>query len=120
MSSLAEHFSLEKECILHPVDYKTIMKYQHNNKNLVENARSNTNYSIKYFHWLDKTFYLICRRHKIVICKVLRKKVIEWYHNSLCQPEETCTELSIVQHFLDIRNNMESYLLRKQKATLVS
>ena len=33
MSSLAEHFSLEKEDVLHPVNYKTIMRYQQN-KNL--------------------------------------------------------------------------------------
>ena len=28
MSSLAEHFSFEKEDVLHPVNHKTIMQYQ--------------------------------------------------------------------------------------------
>ena len=35
MSSLAEHLSLEKEDVLHPVNYKTIMQYQQNNKPLI-------------------------------------------------------------------------------------
>ena len=38
ISSLAEHLSLEKEDVLHPVNYKTIMQYQQNNKPLVETA----------------------------------------------------------------------------------
>ena len=47
----------------------------------------------------DKKYSLICRKHKIVIPKLLEKQVVEWYHNALCHPGETCTELSIAQHF---------------------
>ena len=36
MSSSAEHFSLEKEDVLHPVNYKTIMQYQQKDKPLIE------------------------------------------------------------------------------------
>ena len=25
--------------------------------------------------------------------------MVQWYHNALCHPGETCTELSIAQHF---------------------
>ena len=39
MSSLAEHFSIEKEDILYPVNYKTIMRYQQNDKLLIETAK---------------------------------------------------------------------------------
>ena len=35
----------------------------------------------------------------VVIPKQLEKLVVEWYHNALCHPGETRTELSISQHF---------------------
>ena len=99
ISPLAEHFSLEKEDVLCPVNYKTIMQYQQNNKSLIETAELNKYYLIKHFHGADKKYYLLCRKHKIVIPKLLGKQVVEWYHNALCYPGETCTELSIAQHF---------------------
>ena len=55
MSTLAEHFVLEKEDILHTVNYKTIMQYQQSNKPLIETAKSNRYNSIKHFHGTDKT-----------------------------------------------------------------
>ena len=33
-----------------------------------------------------------------MIPKLLEKQVVEWYHNTLCHPGETRTELSIAQH----------------------
>ena len=74
MSSLAEHFSLEKENVLHPVNYKTIMRYQENDKSLIETAKLNKDYSTKHFHRVDKKYSLICAKHKIVIPKPLEKK----------------------------------------------
>ena len=41
MSSLAERHSLEKEDVLHPVNYKSIMQYHQNDKPLIETAKSN-------------------------------------------------------------------------------
>ena len=67
MSSLAERFSLEKEDVLHPVNYKTTMRYQQYNKPLIETAKLDKDYSIKYFHGTDKKCSFICREHKIVI-----------------------------------------------------
>ena len=99
MSSLAEHFSFEKEDVLHSVNYKTIMKYQQDDKPLIETAKLNKDYSIKHFHGADKKYSFICRKHKIVIPKLLEKKEVEWYHNALCHPGETRTELSIARHF---------------------
>ena len=93
MSSLAENFSLEKEDILHPVNYKTIMQYQQNNKPLIETTKLKKDYSIKFFHGADKKDSLICTTHKIVIPKLLEKQVVEWYHNALCHSGETHTEL---------------------------
>jgi len=97
--SLAEHFALEEEDILHPTSYKTIIRYQQQDKNLIKIAKQNNDYSIKHFHGADKKYSLICRKHRIVIPKQLEKRVVEWYHHTLCHPGETRTELTIAQHF---------------------
>ena len=60
MSSLPEYFSLEKEDVLHPPSYKTIMRYQQNDKPLIESAKLNKDNSIKHFHGKDKKNFLIC------------------------------------------------------------
>ena len=65
MSSLAKHFSLEKENILHPIKQKTIMQYQQNNKPLIETAKSNKFYSIKRFHGADKKIPLFVESTKL-------------------------------------------------------
>ena len=57
------------------------MQYHENNKSLIETAKSNNEYSIKHFHMVDKKYSLICRKHKIVIPKVLEKQVVD--HNAL-------------------------------------
>ena len=54
MAALAEHFSIETEDILHPINYKSSMQYQQNNKFLIETAKLNKDCSIKYFHGTDK------------------------------------------------------------------
>ena len=46
MSSLAEHFSLEKDDIIHPINYKTTMRYQQNDKPLIDTAKLNKDCSI--------------------------------------------------------------------------
>ena len=38
ISSLVEHFSLEKEDGPHPVNFKSISQYQQDNKSLIENT----------------------------------------------------------------------------------
>ena len=75
------------------------MQCQQNNKSLIELAKLMKDYSIKHFHVSDKKYSLICRKHKIVISKVLEKQVVEWYHNALYHPGETYAELSMAQHF---------------------
>ena len=65
MSSLAEHFSLEKEDVLHPVNYNTIIQYQHNDKPIIETSIFNKKYAIKHFHRTDKKYSLICRKQKL-------------------------------------------------------
>ena len=75
------------------------MRYQQNDRPLIETDKLSKDYSIQHFHGADKKYSLICRNHEIVIHKLLEKKVVEWYHNAICHPGETFTELSIAQHF---------------------
>ena len=49
------------------------MQYQQHDKPLIETAKLNKDYSIKYFHGADKKYTLICRKYKIVIPKSLEK-----------------------------------------------
>ena len=99
MPTLAEYFSLEKEDVLHRVNYITIVWYQQNSTPLVEIAKLDKDYSIKHFDGADKKYSLICRNHKLGISKVLEKQVVEWYHNALIHPGDTHAELSIGQYF---------------------
>ena len=73
MSSLIEHVYLKKEDVPHPVNYKTIMQYQQNNKCLIETAKSNKEFTIKQFHGADKKYSLICSKYEVVIPKTLKK-----------------------------------------------
>ena len=75
------------------------MQYQQNNKPLIETAKLNINCSMKHFHGADKKYSLIYRKHEIVIPRLLKNQVVEWYYNALYHPGETCTELSIAQCF---------------------
>ena len=99
MSSLAEHFSLEKElfCNSKLQNYHAISKTRQ--KPLIETVKLNKDYSIMHFHGADKKYSLVCRKHKIVIPKVLQKQVVERYHNALYHPEETRRDLSMAQYF---------------------
>ena len=74
------------------------MQDQQNDKDLLKIAQNSKDYSIQNFHGADKKYSLICKNRKIVIPKQLQKQVVEWYHNALCHPGETRTELSISQH----------------------
>ena len=62
MLSLIELFFLEKEDVLRPVNYKNIIRYQQNDKPLIETAKLNKYYFIKHFHGADKKYSLICRK----------------------------------------------------------
>ena len=78
---------------------KLLCKFNKNDKPLIETAILNLDYSIQHFYKADKKYSLICEKQKIVVLKLLEKQVVEWYHNDLCRPGETRTELSIAQHF---------------------
>ena len=82
-----------------PVTYSTIMKHQQKDKNLLKLFKS-SKLKFKDFHGGGKTFKLIVNNeNKIRLPKTLQIRTVEWYHNVLCHPGETRTELTIKQHF---------------------
>ena len=100
---MAECFGLDKSDLptdLMPVNYKVIEHHQKHDRDLNAKVKSFTkNYTLKTFHGGGKTRELICYNGLIVIPKTLKKKVVEWYHTTLCHPGETRTEQTIRQHF---------------------
>ena len=44
-------------------------------------------------------YSLICRHRIKVTFTLIQQTLVEWYHNVLCHPGETRTELTIGQHF---------------------
>ena len=83
-----------------PITYKTIMREQQRDKALLKFASHNPNIVLRAFRGGDKVRKLLCKKNtnKIFIPTLLRTQVVEWYHELLCHPEETQTELTIHQH----------------------
>ena len=75
------------------------MLNQLKHKELKKITQNNKDYSIQNFHRANEKYSLICKNRKIVIPKQLANEVVEWFHNALCHPGETRTELSISRHF---------------------
>ena len=65
---LSKNFALNKEDVLHPTSFKTIMRFQQKDESLIEKAKkTHNNYSIKQFHGADSMYSIICKHRKIVI-----------------------------------------------------
>jgi hypothetical protein len=101
---MAESFALEDEDLpitAFPLQYKLIAQQQNNEPDLLQKIRDNhKNYSRKKFRGGGKVRELILYLSKIYIPKSLRRRVVNWYHEQLCHPGETRTELTIKQHFM--------------------
>ena len=67
------------------------MQNQQKDKDLIKIAQTYKDYSILNFHEADKKYSFISKNCKIMIPKLLEKQVVEWYHNTLSHPRETCT-----------------------------
>ena len=53
--------------MLHSVNFKNIMQFQEIDKALIQTTKSNKEDSIQLWRGENKKYYLICRKHKIVI-----------------------------------------------------
>ena len=103
LNELAEHFALEDDDLpsdAFPVTYSNIMRQQQQDKKLLKLFKNSKNLKFKEFHGGGKSYKLICNKeNKIFLPKTLQNRTVEWYHNVLCHPGETRTELTIKQHF---------------------
>lgn len=102
LRKLAESFGLEDDDLpdhAFPVSYKLLQQQQQKDSALLKKVRdSKANYQIRSFHGGGKERLLICLNDKIVVPRKLQNRVTNWYHEMLCHPGETRTELTINQH----------------------
>ena len=82
-----------------PIRYHDIAKAQETDAKLQQKIVSHKYYTLNTFRGGDKDHRLICRNNKICLPKALQKKTVDWYHEMICHPGETRTELTIRQHF---------------------
>ena len=103
LDKLAELYALDDEDLpadAFPITYANILKNQQKDKKLLKRFKSSRELKFKEFHGGGRSFKLICNKeNKIVMPEALQLRTIQWYHNVLCHPGETRTELTIKQHF---------------------
>ena len=99
LETMAKHLGLDDDDLpadAYPLHYKLIAREQNKDRNLFKLLKSNTSgYTIKSFCGGGKKRDLICHNDKIVIPSSLQRRVVEWYHTTLCHPGETRTEQTI-------------------------
>ena len=77
LESLSENFALIEEDVYHPTSFKTILRFQQQDKSLIEIAKEKPkDHSIKWFHGAGKIYSLICRHRIIVIPRQIQKKLL--------------------------------------------
>ena len=76
------------------------MKYQQKDNKLLQKSKNDKTYSLRTFTTAGRTRTLITKDNKIVIPLALQEPVVQWYHKQLCHPGQTCTELTVCQHFI--------------------
>ena len=103
LEKLAELYALDDDDLpadAFPITYSNILKNQQKDKELLKRFKSSRDLKFKEFHGGGRSFKLICNKeNKIVMPKALQLRAVHWYHNVLCHPGETRTELTIKQHF---------------------
>jgi RNase H-like domain found in reverse transcriptase/Integrase zinc binding domain/Reverse transcriptase (RNA-dependent DNA polymerase) len=82
-----------------PLTYRNIKHAQRHDHELLRSLEQKDTYSLKIFCGGGKKRELIVYNEKIVILKSLQRSTVEWYHEYLCHPGETCTEQTIRLHF---------------------
>jgi RNase H-like domain found in reverse transcriptase/Reverse transcriptase (RNA-dependent DNA polymerase)/Integrase zinc binding domain len=97
-----------------PLKLKLIEYEQSKDKDLMAKIRTSPAYSLRSFRGGGKIRKLIVKNSKIVVPTKLQKRLVQWYHYTLCHPGETRTEATISQHFT--WNKMREHI-RKECST---
>ena len=96
-----DHFALEKDdANEYSLSYKIIMKYQRKDKALLKKGKKDKTHSLHTFNTAGRTRTLITKNNKMFIPLALQEPIVHWYHEQLCHPGQTRTELSVCQHFI--------------------
>ena len=78
-----------------PLTYKHIMQHQQKDKSLLNKLKKVEDFDLSTVCKGRKEHTLIAQNGKIIIPQSLQKHMIEWYHNQLCHPGMTRTEVTI-------------------------
>lgn len=101
-SQYAECFGATKEDLpseFYPLKHSHLLRAQQADKTLHRLMQTSQNYHFKTFRGGEVERTLICYKDKIVIPNDLQKRMVQWYHDTLCHPGMTRTEQTIRQHF---------------------
>ena len=79
--------------------YHDIYKSQKTDAKLKQKLVSHKDNTLDTFREGDQNHRLIFQNSKMCLPTALQKKTVDWYHEMLCQPVETCTEHTISQRF---------------------
>ena len=85
--------------ISYPIRYHYIIKAKKNDAKLQQKLVSHKDYTLNNFRGGDQNHCLMLQNSKIWLPTALQNKNVDWYHEMLCHPGETCTEYTLRQHF---------------------
>jgi Integrase zinc binding domain len=99
----AELFGQTKDDLpatIYPLNYSVLQREQQQDKHLCRLLQKPTNqFRFNTFRGGGTSRTLICHNEKIVVPDTLQKRIVQWYHETLCHPGMTRTEQTIRQHF---------------------
>lgn len=92
-----------------PVNLRVLAQYQQRDQRMQTLTESHPDLSRKVFRGGEQ---LICHKDKIYVPEILRRHVVNWYHEYLMHPGESRTEETIAQHLYwpNIRKTVQSVI----------
>jgi len=90
----------EEKLEQYPLSYAIVKHYQDADTNVQRLLKDNENYSLRTFLHSNKTYSLVVYNNKLIVVPLpLQKRAVKWYHEILCHPGQTRTEMTIGQHY---------------------
>jgi hypothetical protein len=99
---LADFFGTKSDDLpdqIYPLKFSTLQRAQKQDSRLHRLHSTSPNFGFQVFRGGATDHTLICYKDKIVVPTSLQKRMVEWYHDTLCHPGMTRTEQTIRQHF---------------------
>ena len=103
VQDIAECYGLNKDDLpsnAFNITYQLINREQHNDTTLLVTIKNGAkHYLLQEFHGSSRSSQLLCYKNRIMIPQGLQKRVMQWYHHTLCHPAINQTKETISQHF---------------------